>query len=148
MLGLFDFLRRKQTPKLSPRQARGREGEQAAEKHLKRHGHRIIARNVTYAQGEVDLVAQDRRTGTLCFVEVRSRDLTDGREAPVSPEQSVTLAKRRRVISAARKFMLDHRLTGAAVRFDVVTVRFTDAGRRNPDVRHYPSAFDANGRLM
>jgi putative endonuclease len=149
MLGLFDFLRRKEeSPTLSPRQQRGREGEQAAEEFLKRSGHRILARNVTYRQGEVDLIAVEKRTGTLCFVEVRSRELEDGRQARVSPEESVTLAKRRRVISAARKFLLDRRLNDAAIRFDVMAVRFPDGDRLHPDVRHYPAAFDVNGRLM
>jgi putative endonuclease len=150
MLGLFDFLHRKKeaSPKLSPRQVRGREGEAAAEAYLKRCGHRILARNVTYARGEVDLVAQEKRTGTLCFVEVRSRDMAAGREARVSPEESVTLAKRRRVISAARKYMADRHLTDVAVRFDVVAVRYTDGDRQHPEVKHYPNAFDVNGKLM
>jgi len=151
MLGLFDFLRRtkaKKSPKLSPRQVRGREGERAAEKFLRREGHRIIARNVTFRQGEVDLVAVEKRTGTIVFVEVRGRDVSDGGQERVSPEESVTPAKRRRVISASKKFLMDHRLTGAAVRFDVVTVRFTDAARRVTDVRHYPGAFDVHGKLL
>jgi putative endonuclease len=149
MLALFDFLRRKKdATKLSPRQLRGREGELAAEEYLKWHGYRILARNVTCSRGEVDLVVQDKRTGTICFVEVRGREEADGREARVSPEESVTLAKRRRVISAARKFMLDRHLAGAAIRFDVVTVRFAPGDRRHSDVRHYPAAFDMNGKLM
>jgi putative endonuclease len=148
-MGLFDFLRRKkETPRRSPRQERGHEGEAAAEAYLKRCGHRILARNVTYRQGEVDLVAQEKRTGTLCFVEVRSRDMATGREARVSPEESVTLAKRRRVISAARKFMADRHLADVGVRFDVVAVRYTDGDRQHPEVKHYPGAFDVNGKLI
>jgi putative endonuclease len=150
MLGLFDFLRRKKEPepKLSPRQLRGREGEAAAEVYLKHCGHRILARNVTYSRGEVDLVTQEKRSGTLCFVEVRSRDLAAGREARVSPEESVTPAKRRRVILAARKFLAERHLADVAVRFDVVAVRYTDGDRQHPEVKHYPGAFDVNGKLI
>ena len=146
MPGLFDFLRRARTPKLSPRQARGRVGEETAEKFLQRHGHRVIARNVTYPQGEVDLITRDKRADTLCFVEVRSRNLAAGEVPRVTPEESVTPAKARRVVRAARQFLTERDLRDVAVRFDVVTVIFTDGDHKHPDIRHYPSAFDARGK--
>lgn len=110
MVAIFGFLRRK-APKRTERQKTGQAGERVAERFLKKHGYRILARNVTYRQGEVDLVAQDKRAGTLCFVEVRSRTLAGGTEPDISPEATVTLAKRRRVISAARTFLTQRRAT-------------------------------------
>jgi len=149
MAGLFGFLwRRRDGKPKTERQQTGRRGERAAERFLAKHGYRVLARNVTYRQGEVDLVAQERATGTVCFVEVRSRRLADGQDARVEPEATVTLRKRRRVASAARKFLADRRATDRAVRFDVVTVRFDADGRGRPDVRHYPGAFDVHGRLL
>jgi len=145
MTALFDFLRRP-TAKRTPRQATGDAGERAAARFLKKRGYRILARNVTYRQGEVDLVALERPSGTLCFVEVRSRTLADGKEPQVTPEETVTPAKRRRVVSAARKFLSQRRAAGRAMRFDVITVRFAAADPRDPDIRHYPAAFDAAGR--
>jgi len=147
MLGIFDFLRKK-ARKRTPRQATGQAGEKAAERCLRRSGYRILARNVTYRQGEVDLVAQEKRSGTVCFVEVRSRATEEGREPDVSPEESVTAAKRRRIISAAKKFLADRHATEQAARFDVVTVRFAGADRRHPEVRHYAGAFDVTGRVL
>jgi len=149
MAGLFAFLRRNRDDAAKTKHKRtGRRGERAAERYLKRHGYRILARNVTYRQGEVDLVAREKATGTVCFVEVRSRRLADGDDPVIEPEETVTLRKRRRVASAARKFLSDRRAANRPVRFDVIAVRFADDGRGRPDVRHYAGAFDARGHLL
>jgi len=151
MAGLFDFLRRrsgKGDGARTPRQRTGRRGERAAERYLKRRGYRVLARNVTYRQGEVDLVVREKTSGTVCFVEVRSRRLGAGEDALVEPEATVTQRKRRRVASAAKTFLARRRAGGEAVRFDVIAVRFRAEGGGRPDVRHYPGAFDASGRLL
>jgi len=149
MAGLFGFLRRDAgNPARTDRQRTGRRGERVAERFLKRHGCRILARNVTYRQGEVDLVALEKDTRTVVFVEVRSRRLAENEDAVVEPEETVTRAKRRRVASAATTFLADRHATGRAVRFDVITVRFAADGRGKPDVRHYPGAFDVRGNLL
>jgi putative endonuclease len=150
MAGLFGFLRRDAGGRGSEtaRQRTGRRGERVAERYLKRHGYRILARNVTYRQGEVDLVVREKASGTVCFVEVRSRRLGAGEDAVVEPEATVTGRKRRRIVSAAKTFLAKRRAGGEAVRFDVVTVRFAADGRGRPDVRHYPGAFDAQGNLL
>jgi len=147
MLDILDFFRKK-PGRRTPRQETGRAGEKAAERYLRKHGYRILARNVTYRRGEVDLVAQEKRSGTVCFVEVRSRATDDGRAPDISPEATVTAAKRRRVISAAKKFLALRRAMDRPVRFDVIAVRFAGEDRRRPDVRHYPGAFDVTGQLM
>ncbi len=130
----------------TPAQATGDAGERAAERFLKKHGHRVLARNVAYRQGEVDLVTLEKRTRTVCFVEVRSRTLEEGRAAAIRPEETVGRAKRRRVISAAETFLAQHGALERAVRFDVVAVEFRGGDHRRPEIRHYPGAFDAAGR--
>ena len=149
MAGLFGFFRRDPGDgSKTARQRTGRRGERAAERYLKRLGYRILARNVTYRQGEVDLVAREKASGTVCFVEVRSRCLGENEDALVEPEATVTQRKRRRVASAAKTFLAKRRATGEAVRFDVITVRFAADGKGRTDVRHYPGAFDASGKLL
>ena len=147
MLGLFDFLHRKPA-KRTAKQKTGDEGERAAAGFLKKRGYRILARNVRYPQGEVDLVALERRAGTLCFVEVRSRALEEGEVSRIALEETVTPAKRRKVIRAAHCFMKQHAGSDLTIRFDVVVVRFDGGDRRRPEVRHYPGAFDASGRTL
>jgi putative endonuclease len=155
MFDILGFLRRKKARR-TPRQQTGRAAEHAAERFLRKHGYRILARNVTYTQGEVDLVAVEKRTGALCFVEVRSRAEADG-DPRVAPEETVTPAKRRRIIRASRRFLGDRRAPGiprwaeaytGTIRFDVIAVRFQGADRKQPDIRHYPGAFDFRGRLL
>jgi putative endonuclease len=147
MLGLFDFFRR-ETRKRTPRRRTGDAAEQAAERYLRKNGFRILDRNVTYPQGEVDLVAIEKRSGALCFVEVRSRTLTGGKTPQVSPEETVTPAKRRRIVSAALRFIRRRRAADRVIRFDVIAVRFAGEDRKSPDIRHYPGAFDARGRVL
>ena len=49
----------------------GQQGERLAERHLKRQGFRILARNFRAAGAEIDLVAMDGQT--LVFIEVKRR---------------------------------------------------------------------------
>jgi putative endonuclease len=138
------FWRRPETA--DPRHRTGRLGERAAARHLRRRGHRVLARNVRCRRGEVDLITLERRTRTVCFVEVRTRATREGEDPFVAPEATVTPAKRRRIVAAAREYLAGHGGFDRPIRFDVVSVRFEGDGRRRPVVRHFPAAFDANGR--
>ena len=51
----------------------GRWGERLAAWYLFFHGCRILERNYRYGRWEIDIVARERRTGTLLFVEVKTR---------------------------------------------------------------------------
>jgi len=79
---------------------------------LRRAGLRILARNWRCRHGEIDLVADDR--GTLVFAEVRlRRSALYGGAA-----ESVTRAKRTRLIAAARLYLAGRREPNC--RFDVL----------------------------
>ena len=78
------------------------------------------------------MVAEDR--GTFVFVEVKER----GGDSHGSAVESVTAAKRRRVVRAAQVWAASHRVTDALVRFDVVAI---DWGPDGPRVRHDEGAF-------
>src|SRR5437016_933174 len=56
-------------PKYLGLRGRGQEWEAVAERHLKRAGYIIRARNVRSIVGEIDLIAEEK--GVLCFVEVK-----------------------------------------------------------------------------
>lgn len=92
--------------------ARGREAENAAAAYLEKHGLRLVERNFRVRGGEIDLICRDG--ATLVFVEVRQRSRSDFGGAAAS----ITPAKQRRIILAAR-----HYLAGKAdcdCRFDCV----------------------------
>jgi putative endonuclease len=97
-------------------QATGIGAEDAAASLLARHGLEIVARNYRTRLGEIDLVARDG--ATLVFVEVRSR-ASDRFGGAV---ESVTAAKRRRLVAAARQYLSKLRAEPPC-RFDVVTVQ-------------------------
>lgn len=119
------------------RGARGREAEALAAAFLEAQGYRVLARNHATRRGEVDLVCQEG--ATLCFVEVRSRSRLDYG----SPEESVTVAKARRVVAAATDWALRHGGLARPMRFDVVAV---DRSGAAPRCRLFRNAFDADGR--
>ena len=77
----------------------------------------VLARNVRYPFGEIDLIARD--AATLVFVEVRFRRNTRFGGAAVS----VDAGKRRKIARAAQAWLSSHRQYSAApCRFDVVAV--------------------------
>lgn len=96
----------------------GRRGERVACRYLRRRGYALLCRNYAAYRHEIDLVMQERRTGTVVFVEVKTRSRTDfGR-----PSEAVTTDKRRFLRLAAQSFLQNNGLTDCPARFDVVEV--------------------------
>ena len=112
---------------------RGDAAEDAALDHLQAAGLALVARNYRTpgrGGGEIDLVMR-ARDGTLVFVEVRQRASASHGGAGAS----ITPVKQRRIVFAARHFLL--RLGRIPpCRFDVVLV---EGGQ----IRWLPAAFDA-----
>jgi len=112
----------------------GRGGEALASSHLEENLLSILARNVRYPNGELDIVADD--LGTTVFVEVkRRRDAALG-----APAEAVTRTKRLRVVRAARRWLAAHPSRARSVRFDVVAVLGDP-----PAVTWIKDAFGADG---
>lgn len=131
------------SPEVSPLStdphAFGRRAEAIAVAYLQHARYRIVAVNQRVGRGEIDIIA--RKGDVLAFVEVKARRTrTCG-----SPEDAVTLRKRRQVARLAAMWLGTHprALSGVRdVRFDIVAV---DALRHPPRVRHLRAAFDAAG---
>ena len=100
----------------SPRQTRGRIGERAAADFLKERGYRLLDRNVRYAWGELDLVAEDGQT--MVFVEVRARK----GNSLGSPMESITRAKQQRLVLAAQEYLQRNGLEKRLWRIDLIGV--------------------------
>jgi len=114
----------------TPAQATGGDAEERAANLLARHGLVVVERNYRTRLGEIDLVA--REGDTLVFVEVRARgaDRFGGALASITPR------KRRRIVAAARQFLMRFGKVPPC-RFDVVAV---DSG----DAQWIRGAFDAS----
>jgi putative endonuclease len=101
----------------NPSAESGAAAEDAALAHLRAAGLQLLARNVRYPFGEIDLVM--REGATLAFVEVRFRRSKNFGGAAAS----VTRAKRRKLARAAQAWLGSHRAHAhAPCRFDVVAV--------------------------
>lgn len=95
----------------------GQTGEDAALAHLQAQGLQLLARNVRYPFGEVDLVLHDGPT--VVFTEVRFRRGAQFGGAAAS----VDAAKRRKLVRAAQAWLKSHRQHALApCRFDVVAL--------------------------
>ena len=105
------------TARANPTAQVGDAAEDAALAQLRAAGLELLARNVRYPFGEIDLVM--REGATLVFVEVRCRrgDSFGGAFA------SVDRGKRRKLARAAQAWLSGHRAYAhAPCRFDVVAV--------------------------
>ena len=108
----------------------GRRAEQEALAFLLGRGLRLVESNYRCRAGEIDLIMQ--QGDTLVFVEVRMR--VDRRFGGAAA--SVTPAKQRRLVSAARHYLLVRGTPEGPLRFDVVALEGGEAP-------HWiPNAFD------
>jgi len=102
----------------------GNQGEREAETFLSRSGLKLVQRNYRCRGGEIDLVMRDddtehASTEVLVFIEVRLR----GAGAHVNALDSVDGNKQRRLIMAARHFLMEHpQWSEHPCRFDVVAL--------------------------
>jgi len=92
----------------------GKKGEKLARNFLRRQGYRIRALNYSCPQGEIDIIAQDRKT--IAFVEVRT--LSSGKYGP--PFETVRYGKRCHATRAALHYLYRYKLQDRDWRFDVV----------------------------
>ena len=100
----------------------GKRGEQYAAQYLADHGYAIRTRNWRCPVGEVDLVTE--RDGRLIFVEVRTRRS----DRMGTPEESITPAKRARLIAAAQTYLDEQGLADRDWRIDVVAIEIGSHG--------------------
>ena len=112
--------------------AAGRRGEDEAVRHLTARGVTVLARNVRYPDGEIDVVAEHE--GVLLFVEVKWRRTP----ARGSAAESVTPRKRARLVRAARRYLAGNPGRPRPVRFDVVAIE-----EEPPRVSWIQGAFEA-----
>jgi putative endonuclease len=112
---------------------KGDAAEDRALQHLQAQGLQLVQRNYRTpgrGGGEIDLILRDA-DGTLVFVEVRQRSARDYGGAL----SSITPVKQRRIVFAARHFLLKLRQEPPC-RFDVVALE-------GEKLEWYPAAFDA-----
>lgn len=110
----------------------GKKAEDAAAFYLEQRGFKIIAKNVVYVFGELDLVATIH--DTLVFIEVKYRkNLFFG-----EPLDAVTVHKQKKIIRAAKAYLQNHHDELPLCRFDVISL----SGELSaPKIFHVEDAF-------
>ena len=94
----------------------GQAAENYVAKFLSDKGYKILARNFSTTEGELDLVCQDKQT--LVFVEVKARAY----EAFGGPLAAVTPAKQKRIMRTAVQYIKETGSKFDSIRFNVVCV--------------------------
>jgi putative endonuclease len=117
--------------------ALGIAGEDIAVRFLARAGWRIVARNVRYREGELDVIAA--RGSVLAFVEVKTRRS----RAYGIPAEAVTPRKRARIRAMAVRYLAEHRPRADGIRFDTVRFDVVEVARSGDAfaVTHLEAAF-------
>ena len=105
----------------------GRRGEQLAVEHLQRAGLRILDRNWRCADGEIDIVAAERRALVVCEVKTRS-GVKYG-----TPLEAITRQKRNRLRRLAIRWLVAHGILFDEIRIDVVGVLRSESGEFSVD---------------
>lgn len=117
--------------------SKGAAGEVLAARFLREKGYAILAANYRCRQGEIDIIAADRRY--IAFIEVKTRR-TDSLYAP---REAVTAAKQRRLLQTAALYLARFP-SDKQPRFDVIEV-LTDPS--DPlalvEINHIMGAYEA-----
>jgi len=101
----------------------GAQGEKWARDFLKKKGYRIRESNYRCREGEIDIIAQQK--DCLVFVEVRTRTGS----AFGTPEESVTPAKKEKLVSLALGYLQKQKKVPQYWRFDVVAIEVGTDGK-------------------
>ncbi len=112
----------------------GKKGEDLACKFLKKDRYKILEKNFRCRQGEIDIIAEDKK-GVLCFVEVKSRS-TENFGLPI---EAVTHFKQKRLLATAFIYLESKKIKSKDMRFDIVSVDLV-----NEETKISKNAFDVN----
>jgi len=112
---------------------RGKLGEAAAKRQLRRKGLKFLTANFRSRRGEIDLIFRD--DDCLVFVEVKTRSS----EVWTRPAAAVNARKRRLLTQTALDYLRRLKNPKLKVRFDIVEVLLNDGEVR--EIRHLPNSF-------
>ena len=96
----------------------GKAGEEISCIYLEQIGYRIIERNFSCRQGEIDIIAKDK--DEYVFIEVKTRsNINFGR-----PKEAVNEPKQKHIYKSTKFYLYLHKLNDAFIRFDVIEIYF------------------------
>jgi putative endonuclease len=115
----------------------GTSGEKIAADYLSQNGYEILEMNfqndVGYRVGEIDIIAREKETGEIVFVEVKAR--IKGGWNSENPELAITRAKFKKLTRIISRFLREKKMEDAPHRLDAIAIEM-DMGTRKATLRH------------
>lgn len=96
----------------------GKFGEELACKYLECKNYKIMDRNFSCKQGEIDIVAFDKDSNEIVFFEVKTRTSFNYG----FPAEAVNNAKKRHILNSAKYYLYIKKMENSFVRMDVIEV--------------------------
>ncbi|MDN5480210.1 MAG: YraN family protein, partial [Chryseobacterium sp.] len=112
----------------------GKIAEDLAAEYLQKNGYKVVKRNFRFQKAEIDIIAE--KENLIIIVEVKARST----DAFILPQEAVTKAKIRSVVSAANHYLEEFNRNNE-VRFDIISVLPDE--RKNLIIEHITDAFEA-----
>ena len=95
-------------------------GEKLASEYLEKNKYKILIRNFYCKQGEIDIIAKDKKE--IVFIEVKTRTSNSFGK----PSEAVNKIKQKHMYRAAKYFLYKTNLLEEVIRFDVIEVLLKD----------------------
>lgn len=117
----------------------GKKGEEIAAEYIKSKGFFVAAKNYKSAHGEIDIIAENRKT--VVFVEVKLRSENAG----YMPREAVNKGKIKRIVYTAKNYIYRSR-TNLIPRFDIIELIIPSNGNiLECKLNHIENAFEVDG---
>ena len=114
----------------------GEFGEEIAQKHLKKKGYKILAKNFKRKWGEIDIVA--KRKKSISFVEVK----TIFQNRDFYPEDEINQKKKRQLRKMAQIYLREFKIPlESPWQIDIITIEISPDLKR-AKIRHYKNAIE------
>ena len=98
----------------------GKLGEDIAAHYLKQHGYKILDRNFECRQGEIDIIAIDKKE--LVFIEVKTR--TSNKFG--FPSEAVNKIKQKHMLQTIQYYLYIRNLSEEFIRIDIIEIFIND----------------------
>lgn len=120
----------------------GKYGEKIAAQYLKKNGYRIIGVNVHVGNSEIDIISV--YGNTLVFVEVKTRTVSDVKQALARPADAVNKEKITYLVRGANGFCRENseKYGNYFKRFDILEVYLEKNGKKIicKEIKHFENA--------
>ncbi len=118
----------------------GKLGERYAAEYLSRHGYEVLHMNYRTRFAELDIIARETATDTLCFIEVKTRK----NKLYGSGAEFIFPSKIEKIKLGASGYIASHSV-GGDIRFDVIEIYgcIVPGGFKVDELNHIKNAFDA-----